>query len=147
MHQSEAIRRLSGLSDIDDNTSTMSELTSGSTFQQQQTNGNNGVRRTSFTTGSITGSTKSFTGNAGAAGQNALKQRRIQRKSIFDTSQLAMTAGNIAGRNLLTADMLEYSREYSADSVAVGELRTSSILNPAILLGWQVINQIVFCFV
>jgi len=108
------MRRQSGISDIDDtdNASMVSELTSGTQQRRDSFNGDNQKA-------------------------NAAK-RRMTRKSIFDTSQFAMTAGNIAGRNLLTADMLEYIREECVDTIIAEDIRTASIQNPQILLGWQI---------
>lgn len=64
--------------------------------------------------------------------------RKMTRKSIFDTSQLAINAGNIAGRNLLSGNMCEYIKEESVDGTAAEQLKEASIVDPHVLLGWQI---------
>jgi hypothetical protein len=113
-------RKTSGISDIDDvadNTSVVSELTT-----------NTAARRPSNELGTASSRTQATT--------NA--KRRMTRKSIFDTSQFAMNAGNIIGRNLLSGDMLDYIREECVDTATADELRNASVMNPQVLLGWQV---------
>lgn len=64
--------------------------------------------------------------------------RKMTRKSIFDTSQLAINAGNIAGRNLLSGNMCDYIKEESVDGTAAEQLKEASTVDPHILLGWQI---------
>ncbi len=64
--------------------------------------------------------------------------RRMTRKSIFDTSQLAINAGNIAGRNLLSGNMCEYIKDECIPGSEAEQLKDASTKDPYLLLGWQV---------
>ncbi len=110
---------------IDDNMSIYSEVT-----MDHRLSGSNPNRRPSGTdmleTGSVADTHKTST------------KRKLNRKSIFDTSQHAMNAGNIVGRNMLSGNMLEYIRDECVDGKTANGLKDASGDNPHVLLGWQV---------
>jgi hypothetical protein len=64
--------------------------------------------------------------------------KKLSRKSMFDTSQLAINSGNIAGRNLLSGTMCEFSKDESVDGTIAEMLKKDSVEDPLALLGWQV---------
>lgn len=64
-------------------------------------------------------------------------KKMVPRKSFFDGSQLG-SEGSIAGRNLLSSDMLTFVKEESLDNQSADTLRVSAVDNPALLLGWQI---------
>lgn len=109
--------RRGSVDSMGDNESVMSELTID----------NNASRRVSLD--SVAGSTK--------VGGGAAK-RRMTRKSIFDPNTLAINAGTIAGRNLLSGNMLDYIKEECVDAKIAQEIKDASVDQPHILLGWQV---------
>eukprot|EP01031_Cornospumella_fuschlensis_P034739 gene34738-42065_t len=68
----------------------------------------------------------------------APSRKRVQRKSVFDTSGLGINEGTIAGRNLLSVDMLAYNKAESVDNQQAEQLRKAAVDNPSLLLGWQI---------
>ena len=46
--------------------------------------------------------------------------------------------GAIAGRNLLSGDMLEYLQNENVSSEEAQELKNTAAEDPSVLLGWQV---------
>ncbi len=103
----------------DDNESVISELTTGNDSRRGSMDDAGGSRRASIN-------------------DPSKAKRRMTRKSIFDTSQMAMNAGNIAGRNLLSGNMLEFIKEDSLEGTAAEALKEESVNNPHAILGWQV---------
>lgn len=76
--------------------------------------------------------------DGGGGGNKKNTTRKMTRKSIFDTTQLAINAGNIAGRNMLSGDMCVFIKEESVDGGIAEQLKEASISDPYVLLGWQV---------
>jgi hypothetical protein len=109
-------------SDDGDNASMVSDLTG---------NEGGGSGRRSFQEGGKRNN--SYTGGSGSG-----SARKMTRKSIFDTTQLAMNAGNIAGRNMLSGNMCEYIKEECVESGEVEQLKEQSCADQFALLGWQV---------
>ena len=66
----------------------------------------------------------------------------MQRKSIFDQSKMGYSGGDVAGRNLLSGDMLDYIPEENVDNPTADGLKTASTEDPTVLLGWQVSHQL-----
>jgi hypothetical protein len=76
--------------------------------------------------------------NSYSAGNGAGSGRRMTRKSIFDTKQLAINAGNIAGRNMLSGNMCEFIKEECVEGGEAEQVKEQSCVDPFVLLGWQV---------
>lgn len=81
---------------------------------------------------------ESVTSAGSAARRASNSKKKIPRKSMFDTSQMAMNEGTVAGRNMLTEDMLAFMKEESVDNHEAETLKVASVENPTLLLGWQV---------
>eukprot|EP01039_Chlorochromonas_danica_P001319 gene1319-1441_t len=81
---------------------------------------------------------ESVTSTGSVARRASNSKKKIPRKSIFDTSQMAMNEGTVAGRNMLTEDMLAFMKEESVDNHEAETLKVASVENPTVLLGWQI---------
>lgn len=65
--------------------------------------------------------------------------RKITRKSVLPNPAAAgYNGGAIAGRNLLSGDMLEYVQNENVSNDEAQELKNTAAEDPTALLGWQV---------
>jgi hypothetical protein len=120
-----------------DNNSVISELTSELPAQRQGSLLSDRGSLEASNSQWETGSTASAASRHNSVTSSARK-RPVPRKSIFDTAQLPMNEGNIAGRNLLSGDMLSYQREESVDNSTAEALKRAAGDDPSSLLGWQI---------